>query len=56
MAKKGKASQEGHLEEGKAARPTKGMKSDKPSQNGKEELRYLKNTKNSKTPLESNSP
>jgi hypothetical protein len=31
--------QEGHLEEGKPARPTKGMKSGKPSQNGKEELR-----------------
>jgi hypothetical protein len=31
--------QEGHLEEGKSAKLIKGMKSGKPSQNGKEELR-----------------
>jgi hypothetical protein len=31
--------QDGHLEEEKAARLTKGMKSGKQSQNGKEELR-----------------
>jgi hypothetical protein len=36
--------QEGHLEEGKAARPTKDTKSGKPSQNSKEKL---KNTKSS---------
>jgi hypothetical protein len=46
--------QEGHLEEGKAARPTKGMKSCKSSQNGKEELRkaqkHKKITKLKKSP------
>jgi hypothetical protein len=36
--------QEGHLEEGKAARPIKGTKSGKPSQNSKVKL---KNTKSS---------
>jgi hypothetical protein len=31
--------QEGHLEEGKAARPAKDTKSGKPSQNGKQEIK-----------------
>jgi hypothetical protein len=58
--------QEGHLEEGKAARPTKDMKSGKSSQNGKEELRKTQSqnktsnkSSNSKTPpdtLNANSP
>jgi hypothetical protein len=51
---KPRKSQEGRLEEGKIARPTKGMKSIKPRQNGNEELRkaqkHIKNSQNSKTP------
>jgi hypothetical protein len=57
--------QEGHLEEGKPQRSTKGMKSDKAKQNGKEELRKAqkskKNSKQSKSskstlPLKSTPP
>jgi hypothetical protein len=45
--------QEGHLEEGKATRPTKRTESGKPSQNSKEEQRKAKKHK---TPPQSNSP
>jgi hypothetical protein len=38
-SKKPRKAQKGYLVQGKAARPTKGMKSGKPSQNGKKELR-----------------
>jgi hypothetical protein len=61
--KKLRKAQEGHLEEGKATRPTKGMKSSKSSKNGKKELRKAqsqnktsKQGSNSKTPPESTLP
>jgi hypothetical protein len=37
--KKPRKTQEGHLEEGKSQKPTKGTKCGKVKQNGKEELR-----------------
>jgi hypothetical protein len=43
MTKSQRKAQEGHLEEGKTANPTKGMKSGKPSTNGKEETRKAQN-------------
>jgi hypothetical protein len=42
---KPRKAQEGHLVEGKAARPIKGMKRGKPSQNGKEEIRKVQKQK-----------
>jgi hypothetical protein len=52
---KPRKSQEGRLEEGKIARPTKGTKSIKPRQNGKEELRKAQKTHKKLTKLK-NSP
>jgi hypothetical protein len=43
--------QERRLEEEKATRPTKDIKSGKPSQNDKEELKSTKSSQNSKLPL-----
>jgi hypothetical protein len=44
---KAKKAEEGHLGEGEVTKSTSGMKSGKPSQNGKEELRKAQNQKNS---------
>jgi hypothetical protein len=57
--------QEGHVEEGKLQKPTKGTKSGKAKQNGKEEQENLKRarkaltkakTQNQHSPPEINSP
>jgi hypothetical protein len=63
--KQPRKAQEGHLEEGKPQKPTKGKKSGKAKQNGKEELRKAQKSKKSSkstqklkinTPPEINSP
>jgi hypothetical protein len=45
--KKWRKAQEGHLDEGKPQKPTKGKKSGKAKQNGKEELRKAQKSKKS---------
>jgi hypothetical protein len=44
---KPRKAQEGHIEEGKPQKPTKGMKSGKAKQNGKKELRKAQKSKKS---------
>jgi hypothetical protein len=46
-SKKPRKAQEGHLEEGRPQKPTKGMESGKAKQNGKEELRKEQKSKKS---------
>jgi hypothetical protein len=57
--KKPRNAQEGHLEERKLQKPTKGKKNSKAKQNGKEELRRAqksKKTSKSKPKLKINTP
>jgi hypothetical protein len=57
--KKSREAQEGHLEEGKPQKPTKGMKSGKAKQNSKKEQRKAQKSKkgsNSTQKLKINTP